>query len=135
PLVVSAPVLVALTGGPVTPSALLLDEPSKVVVAVVPSLEGVGTPEVPGEGVVGALAGGGGWPGAALTMSSPNWSGGVSRPRVSMGSSNGCVRREGCCPRAPAGASRFCWRMALATSVAVVLSAASFCGSSQTRML
>ena len=36
---------------------------------------------------------GGGWPWSALTMMSPNCSGSVSRPRVSIGSWNGCVRR------------------------------------------
>src|SRR5262249_43892262 len=40
-----------------TPRALLLDDPSKVVVAVVPPMAGVDTPEAVGERVVGALVG------------------------------------------------------------------------------
>src|SRR5262245_44121054 len=80
-----------------------------------PELPGVDTPEAPGEGVVGALVGGGGWPGAALTMRSPNCSGVVSRPRVSMGRSNAWNGRDGCWPRTPAGASRFWLRTAVAT--------------------
>ena len=123
----------------VTRGALLLDGPSEVAVpAVVPVivppcttgavLPGVGMPDMPGERVTGALAGGGGWAGVALTMRSPNCSSVVSRPRVSIGRSNGCTRRDGCCPRVPAGASRFCWRMALATSPAVMFSAPASAG-------
>ena len=83
----------------------------------------------------GALGGGGGWPWSALTIRSPNCSVVVSRPRVSIGSSSGCVRVDGCWPSIPAGASRFWLRMALATSSTVIFSDASFYGSSQTRML
>ena len=47
------------------------------------------------ESVTGALVGEGGWPWPTLTMMSPNCSVVVSRPRVSIGSSNGCVRVDG----------------------------------------
>ena len=68
-------------------------------------------------------------------MMSPNCSGVVSRPSVSIGSCKDCVREAGGCPTWPAGASRFWLRTALATSLAVMLSDANFCGSSQARML
>ena len=52
-----------------------------------------------------------------------------------MGSANASVAGAGCWPSTPAGASRFWVRMALATSLAVMFSDASFCGSSQARIL
>ncbi len=85
----------------VPPVGLLVEEMPDVVLPVVvaainppivplilsgPVLPGVGTPEALGESVMGALLAGGGWPGSALTMRSPNCSGVVSRPSVSMGS-------------------------------------------------
>ena len=71
----------------------------------------------------------------ALTMISPNCSGVLSRPKVLMGSSKAWLAELGGAPIQPAGASRFWLRMALATSTAVMLQAAIFCGSSQQRML
>ncbi len=108
-----------------------------------PVTPGVGKPE-PAAAVVARFAdraatpGDGGtverlWP--TLTMISPNCSGSVSRPRVSMGSWKGWLRDVGGWPIRPAGASRFWLRIALATSLAVMFSDASFCGSSQARML
>ena len=59
----------------------------------------------------------------------------VSRPSVSMRQLEGLVRARRRLADLPGGASRF-WRwMALATSMAVMFSDASFCGSSQARML
>ena len=81
------------------------------------------------------LVGGGCRPGVDLMMMSPNCSGSVRRPSVSIGSCSDCLREAGGCPTWPAGASRFWLWMALATSLAVMLSDASCCGSSQARML
>ena len=130
----------------VPPKAEVLDEVLPVAIpadgpGVVPPVSRgtvmpeVGRPGLPGEGVGRAAVDGGGWPGSALTMMSPNCSVVVSRPRASIGSSNGCVRVDGCWPSIPAGASRFWLRMASATSRTVMFSDASFCGSSQARML
>ena len=58
---------------------------------------------------------------AALTTMSPNCSGLLSRPRVSIGRSNACRASDGGWPIRPAGASRFWFRTALATSMAVML--------------
>jgi hypothetical protein len=73
------------------------------------------------------------WP--TLTTMSPNCSGSVSRPRVSIGSWKDWPPDAGGWPIRPAGASRFWLRMALATSLAVMFKEANFCGSSQARML
>ena len=71
----------------------------------------------------------------ALTTIDPNCSGSLSRPSVSTGNWNGWPREAGGWPMRPDGASTFSLRMALATSMAVMLRDASFCGSSQARML
>ena len=81
------------------------------------------------------VAGSSGLLGPALTTIVPNCSGSVSRPSVSIGNWNGWPREAGGWPICPAGASRFSLRIALATSMAVMLRDASFCGSSQARML
>jgi hypothetical protein len=65
----------------------------------------------------------------------PNCSVSESRPSVSSGYWNACPLPIGGCPTRPAGASTFCVRIAFATSMAVMFRDASFCGSSQTRML
>ena len=68
-------------------------------------------------------------------MMSPNCSGSVNRPSVSIGNCEDCPRGAGGCPIRPAGATRFCWLIAWATSMAVMFRDASFWGSSQARML
>jgi hypothetical protein len=98
-------------------------------------LPGTGKPVLAAERVTGALVGEDGRLRTALTMMSLNCSVVVSRPSVSMGSWKACVRDAGCCPSAPGAASTFWLWRALATSVAVMPSDASFCGSSQARTL
>ncbi len=112
--------------------------------AVVPELPWLDPP--PGEpddpepppdciGVVDDDEGCAGRPAPTLTMMSPNCSGSLSRPSVSIGIWVSCPSRAGGSPIWPAGASRFWLRMALATSMAVMPREASFCGSSQARTL
>ena len=98
-------------------------------------LKGEGRPVFAAERVTGALVGEDGCFTTALTIISPNCSVVVSRPSVLTGNSKDWVRGAGCCPRTPGAASRFWFWRAVATSVAVMPSDASFCGSSQARML
>ena len=69
-----------------------------------------------------------------LTMMSPNCSGVLSRPRISIGNWLVCRTEAGGCPVCPAAAWMLWSRMALATSMAVMPRDASFRGSSQMRM-
>ena len=70
-----------------------------------------------------------------LTTMSPNCSGSVSLPSVSIGIWTDRPRGPGGCASSPAAGSTFWLRIAFATSMAVMSHAASFCGSSQARML
>src|SRR5207245_1189218 len=132
------PIPVVLYGVLVVPLPIVLVPIDPAIVVPLwrePAAPGFGKPKPPFGGVA-ALVGGAVEPlWAALTMISPNCSGSVSRPNVSMGSWKGWPRDAGGVPICPAGASRFWLRMALATSLAVMFKDASFCGSSQARML
>ena len=134
------PMLVALYGVAmvvVPPLIELLPIDPAIVVPLwrEPGAPGVCKPEPPLGGAPALVAGAVEPLWTALTMISPNCSGSVSRPSVSMGSWKGWPRDAGGLPICPAGASRFWLRMALATSLAVMPSDANFCGSSQARML
>ena len=94
-----------------------------------------GKPKLPWGGAMAVRKNGGKALMLTLTMMSPNCSGVLSRPKVSMGSSKAWPASVGGAPIQPAGASRFWLRIALATSTAVMLQAAILCGSSQQRML
>ena len=59
----------------------------------------------------------------------------VSRPWVLMVNWNCWPFGAGCWPICPAATWIFCWAMAVTTSMALRLSAASFSGSSQARRL
>ncbi len=73
--------------------------------------------------------------GEVLTTTSPNSDSSTSRPRALMLSWKLASRGEGCCPSVPAATWMFCSRKARTTSLAVRFRAATFSGSSQTRML
>ncbi len=88
-------------------------------------LAAIGTP-------VGEIAGG---RPPVLTMMLPYCSGNSSRPSVSTGSSRDWSGLIGGWPMRPAAASRFWSWIAPATSDAVILRAAIFCGSNQALML
>ena len=69
-----------------------------------------------------------------LTMMSPNCSGVLSRPRISIGNWLICFTDAGGCPVCPGAAWMLWLRTALDTSMAVMPRDASFRGSSQMRM-
>src|SRR5262249_20670495 len=128
----------------VIPAELSADVPLDVPPPEVPSEGGLvaevvlagGARPAPVEGCIATGAGDrGGGRSPVLTTMSPNCSGVGSRPSVSIGSCRDCPLPMGGWPIRPAGASTFWVRMALATSTAVRFRDASFCGSSQTRML
>ena len=74
-------------------------------------------------------------PAVRFTMMSANSSGSTSRPFVLRVIWIDCPLPIGGWPTCPVGHGRFCSRIAVTTSPAVMLRAASFSGSTQTRML
>ncbi len=130
----------AVAPPPVVAPPAALAPPSVLEVAVGLSVAAVDIVVVfvdppPGEGDIMPDSAVRGWLGATLTMRSSNCFGSFSRPSVVIGNCSNWPRGMGGCPTIPAAAGSFWSWIAPATSIAVMLRDASFCGSSQTRML